>query len=213
MNRRTKMWGALVSAAAIGATLIGAAPAPPSSEALPEARAFLAEHGADQATQDRLVDTYLAGGRWDSMTDAAPLSVRVEERHDGSYTISTYEDGSIQVTRVEHATPESPLSRGISGCSVSGKQYNGCKIDMWVGAVAMSFYTSYNLGTNTVTSSPWGAGWSLWPDCGSSVTYLGKPTSNRAQLNLKATMCATLFTTNFELRLTVSGGKPVVSWA
>ncbi len=38
-------------------------------------------------------------------------------------------------------------------------------------------------------------------------------TSNRAQMNLQATQCATLFTTNFELRLTVSGGKATVSWA
>ncbi|MGJ4843230.1 hypothetical protein [Leifsonia sp. Le1] len=213
MHRRLRTWTAIASAVAMGALTTGFAPATTAPNDMPEARAFLAEYGADESTQDRLVSTYLAGGRWDSMKGVEPVSTQESTRADGTYTVSTFPDGSIQVTRVEHASPASIVSRGITGCSVNGKQYNGCKIDTWVGAVAMSFYTSYNLGTNTVTASPWGAGWSLWPDCGSSVTYLGKPTTNRAQLNLKATMCATLFTTNFELRLTVAGGKATVTWA
>jgi hypothetical protein len=183
---------------------------------LSEARSFLAQYGVDAATQDRLVSKYLQGERWDSMTDVEPTSVREEERADGSYSISYFEDGSVRVSRLERAVEagSSPImARGITGCSVSGKQYNGCKIDTWVGVVPMSFYTSYNLSSNTITAAPWGAGWSIWPDCGSSLTYFGKPTSNRAQMNLKATQCATLFTTNFELRVTVSGGKATVSWS
>lgn len=213
--RRMKTWGAVVVAAIAVNGLTGFAPSTTQGGAdrMSEARAFLAHYGADEATQNRLIDAYLAGGRWDSMSDAAPVSVREEDRGDGHYTVSTFPDGSIAVTRVEQPVSDGPQLRGISQCSVSGKQYNGCKIDTWVGAVAMSFYASCNLGTNTVTSNPWGAGWSIWPDCGSSITYFGKPAANRAQLNVKATMCATLYTTNFELRLTVSGGRANVSWA
>lgn len=214
MDRRLRMGIAIVGAVALGSMTTGFAPADTAgATSMPEARAFLAQYGADRATQDRLISAYRAGESWDSLTDAVPVSVREEVRGDGVYTVATFADGSIQVTAVERAQPESLLTRGIAGCTVSGKQYTGCKIDTWVGVVAMSFYASYNLGTNTVTSNPWGAGWSIWPDCGSSVTYFGKPTGNRAQLNLKATMCATLYTTNFELRLSVSGGKAVVSWA
>ena len=212
---RMKAFGALAIAAMAVGSLTGFAPVATQGDAdpMPEARAFLAQYGADEATQNRLIDGYLAGERWDSMNGAEPVSVREEDRGDGRYTISTFGDGSIEVTRVEQPVSDGPQLRGISQCSASGKQYNGCKIDTWVGAVAMSFYVSYNLGTNTVTSSPWGAGWSIWPDCGSSITYFGKPAANRAQLNVKATMCATLYTTNFELRLTVSAGRANVSWA
>lgn len=177
------------------------------------ARQFMEQFGVDQGVQDALVSKYLQGETWDSMTPGmVPTKTSEFERADGSYTLFEYEDGSIAVTRIEKAIEGNPRQRGISGCSVSGAQYTGCKIDTWVGLVMLSFYTSYNLSTNRVTSAPWGAGYTIGGACSAYVSYLGRPALNIAQMNVQAQMCGVGYTTWFELRLTISGGRAVVSW-
>ena len=177
------------------------------------ARQFMSQYGVDPDIQDALVGKYLRGETWDSMNPGAnPTDVSEFERADGAYTLFRFGDGSIAVTRIEKATEVNPRQRGISGCSVSGAQYNGCKIDTWVGVVMLSFYTSYNLSTNRVTTAPWGAGYTIGGACSAYVSYLGRPATNLAQMIVQAQMCGVPYTTWFELRLTVSAGKAVVSW-
>jgi hypothetical protein len=180
-----------------------------------EARAFLAKYGADEATQDRLIAEYLAGGRWDSMqSGSTPVSVRTSSASDGDYTIQTFPDGSIAVTRVEKPVvePEGGIStQGISECSGSGSVRTDCKIDTWVGAVALSFRASYNLSTNTVTNV-YGGGWSIAAACSAHQKYLGRPASNIGRLEVEATMCVVGYSQVFWLQLTLSGGSASVSW-
>ena len=205
------------AAALFVATLIVVSPAPPAQAAedptTSSARAFLAEYGADQATQDRLIATYLAGEKWDSLTNATPTDTRQYTNAAGDYTVNTYADGSIAVTRAELPTAVAGglQSRGISGCTVSGTSRSNCKIDMWVGVVAMSFYASYNVGNNTVTNT-YGAGWSIGGACGVDLIYLGRPASNIGRMDLKAQMCMIPYSTTFWLQLKVSGGSASVSW-
>ncbi|WP_146079453.1 hypothetical protein [Rathayibacter sp. AY2B9] len=203
--------------AVLALALTGAAPASASTEAehseVVTAREFLSEYGVPSETQDDLVEAYLAGEAWDSLSSANPTVKVVEEkRPDGDYTISTYEDGSVSVVRIGGEGAD-VKTRGISECSVSGSARNGCKIDTWVGLVSMSFYTSYNLSSNTVTANPWGPAWTIGGACGSSLNYLGRPLANRAQMLINAQMCGVPYNTTFELRLTVSGGAATVSWS
>ncbi|WP_171924980.1 hypothetical protein, partial [Ralstonia sp. 3N] len=175
-------------------------------------RGFLAQYGADEPTQDRLLAKYRTGGAWDSMSSSKqPVSTRSFTETDGAYTVSTYADGSIAVTRVE--TPDTSASaraRGISGCSVSGKVYTNCKIDMWVGVVSMAFRASYNLGTNQITNA-YGPEYTIVGACGASPS-LGRPAGNIARLNIATQMCVLPYSTLFWLQLTVSGGSARVSW-
>jgi hypothetical protein len=173
-----------------------------------KARAFLAEYGADQATQDRLINDYLEGRTWDSLKSSAPVSTKKYSALDGDYTVNNYADGSIAVTRAE--APNASAD-GISGCTASGTSRNNCKIDMWVGLVAMSFNASYNLGNNTVTNV-YGAGWSIGGACSVDLTYLGRPAANIGRMDLKAQMCGLPYSTTFWLQLKVSGGAASVSW-
>ncbi|TDX79008.1 hypothetical protein EDF35_2233 [Rathayibacter sp. PhB151] len=207
----------LVAGVAIAAVFfLGATPASASTTSeTPEvasARAFFSEYRVAPQTQDALIEAYLAGEEWDSFSSSNPTVDVVEEtRADGEYTISTYEDGSISVVRIG-ADAVSAEARGITQCSVRGPERNGCKIDTWVGVVQMSFYTSFNLSSNTVTADPWGPAWTIGGACSSTMTYLGRPLANRAQMNINAQMCIIGYTTTFELRLTVSGGVATVSW-
>jgi hypothetical protein len=203
--------------AVLALALIGAAPASASMDTeraeVVTARAFLSEYGVPAETQDDLVEAYLAGEAWDSLSSANPTVKVVEEtRPDGDYTISTYEDGSVSVVRIGGDVANGK-TRGINECSVNGSARNGCKIDTWVGLVQMSFYTSYNLSTNRVTADPWGPAWTIGGACGSSLNYLGRPLANRAQMLVNAQMCGVAYNTTFELRLTVAGGAATVSWS
>ncbi len=218
---KTKLKVLAAVSLAAGMAFVGAVPAmaepiATDSAEVVGARSFFTEFGVDQATQDDLITAYEAGEEWDSFDSSNPTtSVVAESRADGAYTISTFEDGSISVVRIQHATEDltgGVSTRGITQCQVSGAQYNGCKIDMWVGLVALSFYTSYNLSSNTVTSVPWGGGYSIGGACGASITYLGRPFASRAQMNVQATTCGAPYTTWFELRLDIVGGSANVSW-
>lgn len=175
-------------------------------------RSFLAQYGADESTQDRLLAEYRAGGVWDSMSSSKnPVSTRSFTQADGAYTVGTYPDGSIAVTRVEAPDPNaSALARGISGCSVSGKVYTNCKIDMWVGAVQLAFRASYNLSTNQVTNA-YGAEYTILGACGASSS-ITRPASNIARLNVPTQMCVLPYSSVFWLQLTVSGGSARVNW-
>lgn len=175
-------------------------------------RGFLAQYGADEATQDRLLAEYRAGGVWDSMSSSKdPVSTRSFTQADGAYTVGTYADGSIAVTRVEVPDSSAPgLARGISGCSVSGKVYTNCKIDMWVGAVQLAFRASYNLSTNQVTNA-YGAEYTVLGACSASSS-ITRPAGNIARLNVSTQMCVLPYVTVFWLQLTINGGSAQVSW-
>lgn len=184
----------------------------PSLPAQASARTFLSTYGADEATHDRLIDTCLAGGTWDSMSSSSEaVSVVEYTAKDGDYSVSTYADGSIAVTRTEIPDPKvSPLARGIGGCSVSGKAYSNCKIDTWVGVVQMAFRASYSLSSNQVTNA-YGYEYTIVGACGASPS-LSRPAGNIARLNISAQMCVLPYSTAFWLQLTVSGGSARVSW-
>lgn len=212
--KKTLAGSVTVLIAATLLTLGGGLPAQAAEDpTIASARAFLAEYGADQATQDRLIEAYRLGERWDSLTDAAPAATRQYSTATGEYTVRTYGDGSIAVTRAEvpSTVAGGVQSRGISGCAVSGTTRNNCKIDMWVGVVAMSFYASYNLGNNTVTNT-YGPGWSIGGACGVDLISLGRPASNIGRMDLKAQMCLIPYSTTFWIQLKVSGGSATVSW-
>ncbi|AGW41274.1 hypothetical protein O159_11890 [Leifsonia xyli subsp. cynodontis DSM 46306] len=192
MFTMTKTMAALAGlATAASLTALPSAPAAASEDpALASARGFLSEYGASQATQDRLIETYLAGETWDSLSSSSkPVTVDERSAADGEYTVSTYEDGSIAVTRLETPTAEGPRAgRGISGCSVSGRTYSNCKIDTWVGVVQLAFRASYNLGTNQVTNA-YGYEYTIIGACGASPS-LARPAGNIARLSINAQMCA-----------------------
>lgn len=212
---RTKILGGFAGLIATSLVVAGATVPAAATEnpTIASARAFLAQYGANHATQERLIDIYLAGGVWDSMRGSVPLSTERYSAADADYSVNKYHDGSISVTRAElpEKTADGAQSRGISGCTVSGSARNNCKIDMWVGLVAMSFHASYNLGNNTVTNT-YGAGWSIGGACGVDLVYLGRPASNVGRMDLKAQMCAIPYSTTFWLQLTVKGGSASVSW-
>lgn len=201
----------LLTAAALALASGAPAQAAPDDGAA-SIRGFLVHYGADQATQDRLLAEYRAGGVWDSMSSSKqPVSTRSYTEADGAYTVGTYADGSIAVTRVEVPDPAaSDRTRGISGCSVSGKVYTNCKIDMWVGLVQLAFRASYNLGTNQVTNA-YGAEYTILGACGASSS-ITRPAGNIARLNVPTQMCALPYSSVFWLQLTVSGGSAQVSW-
>lgn len=175
-------------------------------------RGFLAQYGATEATQDRLLAEYRAGGVWDSMSSSKqPVSTRSYTEPDGAYTVGTYADGSVAVTRVETPDPSgSDRARGISGCSVSGKVYSNCKIDMWVGAVQLAFRATYNLSTNQVTNA-YGAEYTVLGACSAS-SNISRPAGNIARLNVPTQLCVLPYSTVFWLQLTVSGGSARVTW-
>ncbi|PPG50340.1 hypothetical protein C5C24_10215 [Rathayibacter sp. AY2B3] len=65
--------------AVLALALIGAAPASASSDTeraeVVTARAFLSEYGVPSETQDDLVEAYLAGEAWDSLSSANPTVI------------------------------------------------------------------------------------------------------------------------------------------
>ncbi|QNE36150.1 hypothetical protein [Leifsonia shinshuensis] len=201
----------LLTAAALALASGAPAQAAPDDGTAP-IRGFLAQYGADGPTQDRLLAEYRAGGVWDSMSSSKqPVSTRSFTGTDGAYTVGTYADGSIAVTRMETPDPTaSDRARGIGGCSVSGKVYSNCKIDTWVGVVSMAFRASYNLGTNQVTNA-YGPEYTIVGACGASPS-LSRPAGNMARLNIATQMCVLPYSTVFWLQLTVSGGSARVSW-
>ncbi|WP_349866769.1 hypothetical protein [Leifsonia sp. WHRI 6310E] len=214
-----KMKGIFAALAAMATTgalaLLPSLPAEAAEDpAIATAKGFLSQYGASQTVQDRLIASYLAGEQWDSMSSAAEaVSVEKYTEADGDYTVNTYRDGSISVSRFEIPKVGDALNKpGISGCSVSGTSRNNCKVDMWVGLVSLSFYASYNLNNNTVTNT-YGAGWSIGGACSANLVYLGRPASNIGRMDVSAQMCGIPYSTTFWLQLTVRSGSAAVSWS
>ena len=73
---RTKLFGGFATLLAASLMVAGTVMPAQATEdpTVVSARSFLAKFGADQATQDRLIDTYLAGGSWDSLTSSTPVA-------------------------------------------------------------------------------------------------------------------------------------------
>jgi|GEM_PF-2908218 len=179
-----------------------------------EAREFLSEHGVAPDARDRLIDELENGGRWDSFSsESAPVSI-TESQSDGfDVRVARYADGSVSVSRIEIPVPDSGVSTYSSphSCTASGSWRNNCTVDMWVGAVSMSFKASYNVSTNQV-SSVYGAGWTVGGACSTSLVYLGAPAWNIGRMDLNAQMCGAPYNTTFFLQVTVSGGVATESW-
>lgn len=200
-----------------GANATESTPPAPGVETstLAEAREFLAEHGVTAETQNSLILSATRGERWDSMSsDSVPVSTDSYSAVDGDYTLNTYEDGSVSVTRLEtQATSPGtqPDLRGISQCRVQGNLRSDCKIDTWVGLVAMSFYATYNLGTSTV-NNVYGGDATIIGACSTSQLYLGRPAANIGLLQYAAQMCGVPYNDVFNLKLTVGGGNASVTW-
>lgn len=187
--------------------------------AIDDARAFLATNGVDNATQDRLIEKFLNGQRWDSFSSSSvPIRVKKAVRDGYDVTVTYYQDGSVAVSRLERPAVGKAARQGLAevsqpnGCTVgaNGARTN-CNVDMWVGLVQMAFKANYNLNYNTV-SAVWGATWAIGGSCGSSLDYLGIPTSNIGNMTVSATTCGWWFSTSFNLQLTVSGGVAAESW-
>lgn len=205
---------AAIIAIGLSSQMISPANAVSEPSEITSAKEFMTEFNVPQETQLRLIEEYLAGNTWDSMTPGeTPVDTVSESNQSGDFTISTFADGSVSVSKIEHATQiVNPWTRGISGCSKSGTQYNNCRVDMWVGLVSLSFYASYNLSTNRVTNGPWGGGYTIGGACSAYISYIGRPAVNIGQMIVQAQMCGIPYSTWFELRLTVTGGRAVVSW-
>lgn len=198
-----------------------------------ELRAFLTDHGVDSGTQEDLIEEYLAGEIWDSASsDSIPTSTEMYMEGSYHYTVNRYPDGSVNVLRVEQPIERTTGSedgvvtpRAISGCSVvnsgTSSHRNGCKVDFWWGAVAMSFYASFTYVTPGYDriKEVWGAGWSIGGACGTNQNYFGiqKMYENssgpaRARLEVQAQMCGIPYSTTFFLQLTVGAGGAQYSY-
>ena len=170
-------------------------------------RAFFDEYGVAKTSQDRLINTYVQGERWDSSrSESTPISTTSYHSGNESRTVNTYRDGSVNVVSWEE--PEVQNSRAISGCTKNGNSYSNCKVDFWYGAVAMSFRADYSLapGANKITNQ-WAASWSIGGACSTTKNYFGRPSSTRARLEVQAQMCGIPYSTTFFLELAVGGNK------
>lgn len=127
---------------------------------------------------------------------------------DGAYTVGTLPDGSVAVTRVEAPDASAP---SITGCSVSGKVYTDCRIEMRVGVDQLAFRASYDLSTDEVTNA-YGAEYAILGACGAS-SGISRPAGNVARLNVSAQMCALPDAPVVWLQLTVRDGSAHVGWS
>lgn len=202
---------------AILITLVGgAAPASARETAdhLDQARDFLADYGVDDATQGRLIASYLAGERWDSFdSDSSPVQSTTRELPGVVQTIARYEDGSVSVTSIERPQEQTTGEADSSpaGCTADGDERNNCTVDTWVGLIQLSFKASYNVATDTVTNV-YGAGWQIGGACSSSLVYLGIPATDMGRLDVSAQMCGAPYNSTFFLAVTVDGGVATESW-
>ncbi|HEY1529476.1 MAG TPA: hypothetical protein VGF80_01540 [Galbitalea sp.] len=221
MKRSTKSLSSIVIAGTILVTgLTSAIPAqaatPPPAE-YASAQAFLNQYGVPLATQIKLIKTAEAGGKWDSLSSASKVvASRSYTQQDGTYTVKTYEDGSISVVRIENPTvgalsPAVASPDAITGCTNNSGAHTGCKIDMWVGTVALDFYANFNTNNNTVTKV-YSPGWSIAGSCSTSLIDLIRPAANIGREDVSAQMCVVGYSTTFFLQLKVSGGVPTESW-
>lgn len=99
----------------------------------------------DQAAD--LVESLESGEKWDSQTDAEPVSVSHEVRDGLDYTISRWADGSFVAAGIEQ--PQSLSARSISGCSSSGTSAGvsyrtNCLIRVDSGSTSGEFRASYS---------------------------------------------------------------------
>lgn len=73
----------------------------------------------------------------------------------------------------------------------------------------MSYFATYNLGTNRVTNV-YGGSYNVIGSIASSVVYLGIPASNVGLYQVSGRTPIIPYDTVFNLKLTVSGGNAVV---
>lgn len=203
----TAMVACMVAAGATSATAV------PAVDAFAEARSFLTQYGVAAQTQDTLITSYKAGESWDSFSmDSAPVTTTTSLKGGFQENVSRYADGSISVTRLEQAKkPSLSITSSPNGCTVSGSNRNNCTVDMWVGLISMSFKTSYNVSTNTVTNV-YGAGWQIGGACSANLVYLGKPAKNIGRMDVNAQMCGVPYNSTFFLAVTLKGGVATESW-
>ncbi|NQX34954.1 hypothetical protein [Herbiconiux sp. VKM Ac-2851] len=209
---------ALLAAVAATVPATAATAAPPAAQLSAQLEAaddFLAAHGVDGDTRDRLIERYVAGGRWDSFSNES-LPARVETGVVDGFreTVAHYADGSVSVTRVEQPRTESALRDADSSpnsCSVDGDMRNDCSVDTWVGLIQLSFKASYNVATDDVTNV-YGAGWQIGGACSSSLVSLGIPAHDIGRLDVSAQMCGAPYNSTFFLAVTLSDGVATESW-
>ncbi len=81
-------------------------------------RSRLSDAGVDAATQDRLVAKLLAGGTWDSVSGAQPVTETTVITGDREITTRVYADGSPIVSSIEipRAGVDDRAGRTVSGC-------------------------------------------------------------------------------------------------
>jgi hypothetical protein len=122
------------------------------SDAVTQLRAFMAAHGVEAAVQDRLINTLLADGSWDSATEGAePVSEIDTESGQWIETVHTYADGSIKVSKIANPQSSSGMVQplGISGCinTVSNayqRSYRNCRVEESNGFITLGFYVAYS---------------------------------------------------------------------
>ncbi|GIT81178.1 hypothetical protein LLS1_28470 [Leifsonia sp. LS1] len=92
MKLRTMSTGIVGLVASLALAALPVVPSQASEDpTIASSRAFLASYGVDARTQNTLIETYLSGGTWDSMSSAAqPRSVVGYSAADGDYTVNTY---------------------------------------------------------------------------------------------------------------------------
>lgn len=121
-------------------------------------REFWTQYEVAPSTQNALVQKLRAGGTVDALTDGAqPTSTRTVSSETDDVTVTSFADGSIQITGVEKPLEEaegaiSPMSVGSCRTSGSGSGYNtyyDCKAYLSNGFVDLGFYITYTIVAGT----------------------------------------------------------------
>ncbi|WP_155246775.1 hypothetical protein [Salinispora arenicola] len=153
MFRKSIMMATVALAASLGSTLIGGAPASADSQVskidIEHLRTNLTKYDVPAKTQDALLEDFIKGERWDSETDANPVSSETERVDGVERTVYRYQDGSIGVSTVDipsESTGESSIL-GITGCqsyAVAGaKAWRNCRVSWDVFSWSVSFTAAY----------------------------------------------------------------------
>ncbi|WP_449407228.1 hypothetical protein [Microbacterium maritypicum] len=184
-------------------------------------RDFFEKFDVDVTTQDRLLAEFNAGESWDSMTSSAtPVSVESRTIDGVSWTVSTFDDGSVRAEGIgSDAAAGGVSARGVDSCNYSVGKYgnfSNCHIYYWVGVVQLGFYANFSIvsGGNDKITSVWGGTLFAGGACSQSVPSptIVKGTESStgkavAGLTAQATMCAINQTVNFPSYLHVGGNR------
>lgn len=143
-----------------------ALPAGRGAEIAAELDAKMQVYSIPADDRERLVDSYLDGDRWDSLTPGEqPVSVE-EVTHEGvRYEVRRFDDGSVQASGIEIPELAGDFSpQNIENCSIQSSGtttlFSNCEVVEDVIAARASFAANYRIDSSYGTAS---------------ITYAGAP--------------------------------------